>query len=328
MEGLVKVINEQETFLKKIHGERLTRKYEGNGYTRGYNGIKEHIDDIVIIGEIISSEVKYIENGGIYKKIREFIETKILRRKKFSVEELLEAQATNIRLLNQNLKSINLEARSENKNLIRYYEHICEELRKNILTIPERQEKLKEKTEEYNQSKQKLLTIKGYDKEYFTTEKKLRELRRNQSEEEHNYILKMKDAEKLQIEKAFLGVVEEVLRKSIHLSEIYSKDAEHVGRHIENTKEVYGRIIKQQEQFSMLKEGVGKLGTYLSKLQEGITKGLEEMNKTANGVNSLDIAYAQNMKNLKNIVEDIKNTQVEKTSKIEKTLERNKLLKR
>ena len=163
---------------------------------------------------------------------------------------------------------------------------------------------------------------------YFKTEKDFRDVRRGQAEEEHDYVVRMRDSVKLQQEKAFLDIMEQLLTKSIHLSEIYSRDVEHIERHVERTKNTYIRLIRQQGQFFMLREGVEKLKEYLLNLQEGVMRGVKEMSTIVNGVDSLNAVYAPNMGNLKLIMDDIRNAHSERAVEMENILNRNKLIKR
>jgi hypothetical protein len=280
------------------------------------------------MGNVVGKEVVY-ENGigKTYSKIRSFFNEKILGKRKPTIEELLNMQSRNIMLLNSNLKYINDEAREERNNLIEYYEEICEEFRHNLLTAPERQKRLKQKTQEFSTTRKKLSTMNNYNEEYFQTEKNFRESRRNQAEEEHDYVMRMRDAVKLQQEKTFLDIMEQLLTKSIHLSETYSRDVEHIERHVGRTKNTYLRLIKQQGQFFMLRDGVEKLKEYLLNLQTGVIRGVAEMNTVVNGVDALNAIYAPNMGSLKSIVEDVRNAHSERAIEMEKMLNGNKLLK-
>lgn len=240
---------------------------------------------------------------------------------------MLDIQSRNIMLLNMNLKHINEEAKEERENLIQYYEEICEEFKHNLLTAPQRQQLLKQKTQEFSRVRQNLATIKKYDEKYFEAERKFREIRRSQAEEEHDYVMRMRDTVRLEQEKAFLDVMEELLTKSIHLSQIYSRDTEHIERHVERTKNVYVRLLKQQGQFFMLKDGVEKLKSYLLNLQQGVVNGVKEMNMVVNNIDSLNAVYAPNMGHLKMIVDDVRNAHNTRAIEMERMLDRNKLLK-
>jgi len=330
MGDLIRIVNEQESFLRSIQQEakKGNTSYELITYPKGYFGIQKNIRDIVEVGSEIGKEVNHQGDnlGKAYSRIRSFFNEKLLGKKKPSIEELLNAQSRNIMLLNSNLKYINEEAREERNNLIEYHEEICDEFGYNMLTAAERQKKLKFKTQEFSTTREKLKTMKNYDDQYFQTEKKFRELRRNQAEEEHDYVMRMRDTVKLQQEKAFLDIMEQLLTKSIHLSEIYSRDAEYIGRHVERTKNTYIRLIRQQGQFFMLREGVEKLKGYLLNLQKGVMNGVTEMNSIVNGVDSLNAVYAPNMGSLKLIMDDIRNAENERGIEMERMLG-NKLLK-
>lgn len=332
MGDLIRIINEQESFLRGIQQETRAgnMSYELMAYPQGYFGIQKHVKDIVIISNIIGKEVNYEANNltKTCSRIKGFFNEKIMGKKKFTIEELLNMQLRNIALLNSNLVYINQEARGERDNLIEYYESICQEFKENILTAPERQKRLKMKTQELSMARQRTTTNRNYDEDYFNTEKRFREVRRNQAEEEHDYVMRMRDAVKLEQEKAFLDIMEQLLTRSIHLSELYCRDVEHIGRHVEKTKNVYLRLIKQQGQFFMLRDGVEKLKEYLINLQNGVVKGVSEMNNIVNGVDSLNAIQAPTMGNLKMIVEDIRNAHNERNIEMERRLERYKLIKR
>ncbi|MEM4266834.1 MAG: hypothetical protein QW404_02145, partial [Candidatus Nanoarchaeia archaeon] len=224
-------------------------------------------------------------------------------------------------------KTINEQAKEERENLVQYYEEISEEFKYNLLTAPERQRRLKQKTQEFSMLRQNFSSMKKYDEKYFETEKRLRETRRSQAEEEHDYIMRMRDTVRLDQEKAFLEVMEELLTKSIHLSQIYSRDTEHIERHVERTKNVYIRLLKQQGQFFMLRDGVEKLKDYLLNLQQGVLKGISEMNSIVNSIDSLNAVYAPNMGHIKFVLEDIRNAHNEKAIEVENMLKGYKLLK-
>ncbi len=331
MGELVRIVNEQENFLRGIQQEtvRGNSDYELMTYPQGYLGVQKHVKDIIAVGNITGREVNYQANNltKTCSKIKCFFNEKVMGKKKFTIEELLNMQQRNITLLNSNLRHLNDEARGERENLIEYYEQICEEFKNNILTVPDRQKRLKMKTQELSTARQIMKTVKGYDDGYFTTEKRFREARRNQAEEEHDYVMRMRDTVKLQQEKKFLDIMEQLLTRSIHLSELYCRDVEHVERHVEKTKNVYLRLIRQQGQFFMLRDGVEKLKEYLLNLQSGVTRGVAEMNEIVNGVDSLNAIYAPNMGNLKMIVEDVRSAHNEKSAEIEERLSY-KLLKR
>lgn len=330
MGELIKIVNEQESFLRGIQQETGRGGiYEMIEYPQGYLGVRKNITDIVIIGSEIGKEVNNqadIFSKG-YTKIRDFFNEKIMGKKKPTIEELLDTQLRNITLLNMNLKHINEEAKAERENLIKYHEEICDELKHNLITVPERQRSLKQRTQEFSNIKQNLTTIKKYDEKYFETEKMFRRIKRSQAEEEHDYVMRMRDTIRLDQEKAFLGVMEELLTKSIHLSQIYSRDTEHIERHVDKTKNVYLRLLKQQGQFLILREGVEKLKNYLINLQQGVMKGINEMNSAVNSIDSLNAVYAPNMGSIKFILDDIRNAHNERAIEMENILERNKLLK-
>jgi len=332
MGELVRIINEQESFLRGIQQETRTGNvnYELMTYPQGYFGVQKHVKDIVVISNIIGKEVNY-EANNITKtgsKIKKFLNENILGKRKFTIEELLNMQLRNIMLLNSNLRYINQEARSERDNLIEYYESICQEFKENILTAPERQKRLKIRTQELSTARQRILTNRNYDEDYFNTEKRFRDARRNQAEEEHDYVMRMRDTVKLQQEKAFLDIMEQLLTRSIHLSELYNRDVEHIERHVEKTKNVYLRLIKQQGQFLMLRDGVEKLKEYLLNLQNGVVRGISEMNNIVNGVDSLNAIQAPSMGNLKTILEDVRNAHNERGVEMERRLGGYKLIKR
>lgn len=332
MGNLVRIVNEQESFLRGIQQEtrRGDADYEMLTYPKGYSGIQNHIRDIVTVGKVMGKEVNYYGDnfGRTYSKLRYFLSEKLLGKKKFTIEELLNMQSRNIMLLNSNLRYINDEARRERENLIEYYEVICEEFKNNIVTVPERQKRLKSKTQELSITRQRLSTLKDYNEDYFRTERRFRESRRDQSEEEHDYVMRIRDTVKLQQEKTFLDIMEQLLTRSIHLSEIYSRDTEHIERHVDRTKNVYIRLLKQQGQFLILREGVEKMKSYLLNLQSGVIKGVAEMNSVVNGVDSLNAIYAPNMGNLKSIIDDVRNAHSQRAIEMENALRRNKLLER
>lgn len=331
MGELVRIVNEQESFLRGIQQEARNGNnvYEVMAYPKGYVGVKQNVKDIVTVGEIVGKEVDCERDnlGKTYHKIKTFFDEKVLGKKKHTIEELLEIQARNISLLNSNLKYINEEARDERRNIIKYYEEVCEEFKQNITSAPERQKRLRMKTEEFSTLRQKIATTKNFDQQYFDMEKRFRNIRREQAEQEHDYVMRMRDTVKLEQEKAFLDIMEQLLTKSIHLSEMYSRETEYIERHVERTKNAYIRLIKQQGQFFMLRNGVEKLKEYLWNLQRGIVKGITEMNTVVNGVDSIHAVYAPNMGNLKAIIDDIRNAQNKNAIEMEKMLERNKLLK-
>lgn len=331
MGELIRIVNEQESFLRGIQQEarKGNNIYEMMAYPKGYVGVKQNVRDIVTVGEIVGEEVACERDnlGKTYHKLRIFFNEKVLGKKKYTIEELLEIQARNISLLNSNLKCINEDARDERRNIIKYYEEICEEFKQNITSAPERQKRLRMKTEEFSTLRQKLATTKNFDQQYFDMEKRFRDVRREQAEQEHDYVMRMRDTVKLEQEKAFLDIMEQLLTKSIHLSEMYSRETEYIERHVERTKNAYIRLIKQQGQFFMLRNGVEKLKEYLRNLQRGIARGITEMNTVVNGVDAIQAVYAPNMGNLKAIIDDIRNAQNKNAIEMEKMLERNKLLK-
>ncbi len=331
MEDLTRILNEQESFLKGIYREtdNLNTNCNITSYPKGYLGVQKQVRDITIIGRVIGKEIGYSGNNikKAYAKTRAYLNEKILGRKKPSIEELLNIQLRNMVLLNSNLKYINEEAREERNNLIEYYEAVCEEFKHNILTAPERQRRLKIKTEEFRDRKQKLRTMKGYDEMYFRTEKIFREARRSQAEEEHDYAIRIRDTINLQQEKSFLDIMEQLLTKSVHLSEVYNREIEHIGRHVEKTKNVYLRLLEQQGHFFVLKECTKKLEGHILNLQKGIVNGLGEMNAVVNGVDPLGGVYSSNMGSLKSIIEDVKNANNERNLEFEKSLTRDKLFK-
>ena len=331
MAELTNLMNQQESFLKGIMQETKAgnNAYELMTYPKGYVGIQQNVRDIVSVGNIVGKEVGYNGDnlGKTYQKMRVFFTERIMGKRAYSLDELLDMQARNIHLLNSNLKNINDEAKEEKDNLVKYYEEICDEFSYNIVSAPERQKILKIKTNEFSTLRQKLTGSKRYDPEYFEMEKKLREVRREQSEQEHDYVMRMRDTVKLEQEKSFIDVMEQLLTKSVHLSEMYSRETEYIERHVDRTKNVYLRLIKQQGQFFMLRDGVEKLKEYLITLQRGVMKGISEMNKVVNGADSTQAVFAPNMGNLKSIVDDIRNAESQRAVEMEKSLYRNQLLK-
>lgn len=331
MGELVRIVNEQESFLKGIAREARdgSNSYEMMVYPRGYVGVQRSVRDIARVGNAVGNEMMYEKDnlGKAYLKIRSFLSEKILGRKRLTIDELLEIQSRNIMALNSSLKQINEEARTELGNLIGYYEQICDEFTDNILNLPQRQKTLKEKTQELTKTRELLSRTKGYNEERFRTEKKFRDVRRKQSEEEHSYAMRLRDAVRLEQEKAFLDIMEQLLRKSIHISEMYSMETENIERHVEKTKSVYIRLIKQQGGFFMLKEGMEKLNKYVMSLQTGIMKGVGEMSNIVNGIDSLDAVYAPNIASLKRISNDVRNAYSERAAESEDILN-NKLLER
>ncbi|MFH1210947.1 MAG: hypothetical protein V1645_03445 [archaeon] len=330
MGELVRLVNEQESFLRGIQREARAgnNAYELMAYPKGYVGVQQNVRDIIIVGQIVGKEVGYEGDnlGRAYQKARRFFSEKILGKKKHTIEELLDMQSRNIALLSTNLRNINEEAKEERTNIINYYEEICDEFRQNILTNPERQKKLRMKTQEFSTLRQKI-NGKRYDQEYFDIEKRFRETRRQQAEEEHEYTMRMRDTVKLEQEKGFLDIMEQLLTKSIHLSEMYTRESEYIQRHVERTKNAYIRLIRQQGQFFLLRNGVEKLKDYMVNLQKGVIRGISEMNMVVNGTDALNAVYAPNMGNLKAIIEDIRNAENERAIQMEKMLGGNKLLK-
>ncbi len=329
MGELIRIVNEQESFLRGIQKDMGRMNYDMVTYPHGYLGVRKSLNDIVIIGAEIGKEVNNqidVFSKG-YTKIKNFFNEKVLGKRKPSIEELLDIQSRNIMLLNMNLKNINEQAKEERENLVQYYEEISEEFKYNLLTAPERQRRLKQKTQEFSMLRQNFLSMKKYDEKYFEMEKRLRETKRSQAEEEHDYIMRMRDTLRLDQEKAFLDIMEELLTKSIHLSQIYSRDTEHIERHVERTKNVYIRLLKQQGQFFMLRDGVEKLKSYLLNLQQGVMKGISEMNSIVNSIDSINAVYAPNMGYIKFLLEDIRNAHNERAIEMENVLKGYKLLK-
>lgn len=85
MGELVRIVNEQESFLRGIQRETNMGRsnYELITYPQGYSGVQKNLNDIVTIGGEVGREVNYqgdiISKG--YSKFRNFFNEKIRGKK-------------------------------------------------------------------------------------------------------------------------------------------------------------------------------------------------------------------------------------------------------
>lgn len=243
----------------------------------GYVALRQQVDSLVLHQAELDRAVRgkssmfhncYYSAKGLFYQL-------LFGERQLAVEELFDLQLDNIFSLNFNLCSITEESRRELDSLRGYYNHRHKELRHFVDLAGNTS--LEGKTKLYHKLNHELSSRGRKDKEFFDLELKARELKREIVESLHRYTLANDSILDLGEELRFLGVVEDLLQSSIHLSEGIAVKSKRIERHISATKQAYTLVKAQESAVKALDTAVTTLTRFTLGMHNILAEGLSEM---------------------------------------------------
>jgi hypothetical protein len=269
-----------------------------------YKYLETKITELTKTNNEIQEQFK-IEKS-IPQKIKLIIKNKLFKTEIKTLDELIDQQLRNTNSLDSCLDLINKESRKELKNHEKYYEHISISFETRIKSVKERRKNLICLAEQFKSLQTEFLSIKKSDSEYFSKERKLKQIERKLKEEKHLYIMNNDCIIGLGQEKNSLEITESFLRNSIHVCERVSNKINNMRRHLENTKRVYRKLRQQHKTISSLGKAIKLIVDYSSQVQATLSNDLIKINNMLTEPNCIDEFYKNPI--LKETIQQIETT--------------------
>ena len=279
-----------EKFLEKIPDTSYFSDSFAIVPTNGtYKEIEARVRDLTKINDEIEEQFKIEKSTA--QKIKLIIKNKIFKTEIKSLDELLDKQLKNVDSLGLCLDSINKESRKELERQEEYYDNISINFEKRIRNTGEKKEDLMYLVNQFKELKLDLESIKKADINYFSKERKLREIRRELKEEKHRYIINNNNIIDLGQEKNSLEIIDDFFRSSIHVCEKVSNKISNMKKHIENTKRVYRNLRQQHKTISNMGGAIKLITDYSSHVQDTLSNDLLRINKMLTEPNFINDFY-------------------------------------
>ncbi len=290
----------------------------------GYVALRHQVNSIVLHQAMLDKVVQgrssavydwYYSAKGLFYRL-------VFRERQLSVEELFDAQLDNVASLNYNLCHITSNAKGELDSFKEYYSDRHAELKRFVGVIETGDSDIGEKVKKYNGLEREFSSLRKKDAHFFDLEMGLRKMKREISSGAHNYDIANESVLDLAEEMKFLGVVEDLLTSSIHLSEHIAVKAKRLERHISATKQVYVLVKSQQEAVQSLEAAVGTLTNFTLGLHKILAGGLQEMAgmmKPGSGLNSF---YSSANNNFGRLVASVSEANLMRSREVEDTVQR------
>ncbi|MBU4502223.1 MAG: hypothetical protein KKA79_06510, partial [Nanoarchaeota archaeon] len=214
-----------------------------------------------------------------------FMKEKCFGKRIKSIDELFDLQLGAMASINYGLDIINNEARSRLELLERYIEKINYEYENNFLGIDGKKDSLDPMLKDYIELSQNYNSLPERNDKYFQTEKQLRTLKRNISEQGLDYKKMLDVVDDLEKERGSLNALEDFFRYSIHLSERMVEKAKRFEGHVANTKDAYIMAKNINCGFAAVIRAIESSAGTIGQLQNILTEGLADMGNAVTNPN-------------------------------------------
>lgn len=275
---LLEIKKSEGSFLESL--EQATADYPL--IPKDYNSIGLSLKD----AEQHRNEIeKQLKHSDFYLNIRKFFKEKIFGKRSKSIDELFNLQLNAMRGINFGLEVINNEARQRLNLLEKYIEKVNHEFEYNFLGINNKKNSLSPLLQEYISLYKYFRSLTEKNEEYFNIEKRLRQLKRELSEDSLNYKKMLDVVDDLEKERCSLNALEDFFRHSIHLSERMVDKARRFESHVANTKDAYVMAKNINCGFNAVLKAVQGSSSTIAQLQRVLTEGLADMGNVISNPN-------------------------------------------
>jgi hypothetical protein len=239
-----------------------------------------------------------------------FIKRKVLGKttKPITIDQLFEVQLKNVTKLNYTLSKIIEESQQDLAVLEKKVDEVYLNSEKNFHDRKEIREILPSKIVQYRELKAKFKSMQKSNAEYFKIQARLRNIQRDISRLEHEYILiNDKDIHNIN-EDHYLANMEMLFRTTLYTAERIKEKTRLINDTLWKTKRSYQIIDGVIRITAAVSEGVENLASYTREIHNTLVEGVQEMCSIIDTDSNLNNLVGSNSEKLTNLLEDLRLT--------------------